>query len=80
MTTKDLKNIHGCFKCGAIDKEIRIVEDVGVKCGDCGEFGIVTFEQALDLLADYSRDYGRHLDMDDHEYYEIIMELQEQDG
>lgn len=52
------EKIYGCFRCGAIKPPLRhdLTTDK-VYCGECGERGVVTFQQALDMLNDiYRRD------------------------
>lgn len=48
---RDVETLYGCFRCGALQPPLRhdLSEDI-VRCGECGERGVVTFRQALDIL------------------------------
>lgn len=61
-------NMHGCFRCGAIDEGYEYDEMGFAICLCCGERSIVDFRQALDLLNDFYR--RGHTIIDDPEQQE----------
>lgn len=48
---REVETLYGCFRCGSIRSTLKhsLSEDL-VLCGECGERGVVTFRQALDIL------------------------------
>ena len=66
---------YGCFRCGAY-RPAGTVDTLTNKqvCEECGEEGIVTFQQALDMLNEYwVRNHKEVIDlMDADEYYPEI--------
>lgn len=51
MYLDDPRSLRSCFRCGEIGGEYILDEGSGVaKCGSCGEHGVVSLIQALDLL------------------------------
>lgn len=48
---REVEKTYGCFRCGVLQGPIsydKVTERVS--CGECGERGIVSFKQALDML------------------------------
>lgn len=44
------QDVWGCFRCGAYQPEFEVTPSGWGKCHNCGEFGIVTLEAALDYM------------------------------
>lgn len=77
--SREVETTYGCFRCGVLTPALRRDVHDRVLCGECGERGVVTFKQALDMLNNvwiYDRRAIEELtDID--EYY---IEEKEQDG
>ena len=76
---EDVNQLYGCFRCGRIMGDLKKEhEDAFPTCGECGENGVVTFVQALDLLNDVhlSGDLETH---DEDEYLEFIILDEDED-
>lgn len=75
--TRTIEKEYGCFKCGEVrPRVIRDPTTDRLRCKECGEYTIVTFRQALDVIYEYSR---RRLDeitelMQFDEYYPDVEE------
>lgn len=53
-----LEETRACYRCGTLyktDEDVSLVcgEYAVNKCGECGEYGVVSFQMALDMLNDY---------------------------
>lgn len=55
---RDVEQEYGCYRCGTVRPIVETHKSTGeVRCGNCGEAGIVTLRQSLDIVNDY---YIRH--------------------
>lgn len=55
---EDFTSLYGCFRCGEINGDIKEDLDQRYICDNCGERGVVTFVNALDILNEtYIRGY-----------------------
>jgi DNA-directed RNA polymerase subunit RPC12/RpoP len=45
---REVETTYGCFRCGSLRLPVR--SDDPAACSECGERGIVTFRQAMDIL------------------------------
>jgi DNA-directed RNA polymerase subunit RPC12/RpoP len=68
---REVETEYGCFRCGAIRPEIRTDDNEHQYCKECGERGIVSQKQALDMLNEiYRRNRRQVMDVIDlDEYY-----------
>lgn len=59
---EDPNSLYGCFRCGKIMGEIEQDElTTYYKCMECGEIGVVSFQQGLDIINDMYRRGHIHL-------------------
>lgn len=69
MYVEDPKKLYACFRCGEIGGDVR-QDGEHFTCDCCGENGLVTFIQALDILNDFYVN-GQFPELDDDYDYEI---------
>jgi len=63
-------SVWACFRCGKVAGDVRKDSEEGPWiCEECGESGIVTIPQALDIINDFYLREEFTLDYDE-EYYE----------
>ena len=77
---EDINNVYGCFRCGEVMGDVGIIDEHMPYCKECGEMGILSFRQALDIVNDFHRTGDLILSEEEQDYEEVLRIIEEEEN